>query len=52
MAPLQKQREYLGGYYIVDVEDLDSAIKYAELIPSASFGTIEVRALMDYNPAG
>jgi len=51
-GPFAETREYLGGYYIVDVEDLDSAIKYAELIPSASFGTIEVRALMDYNPAG
>ena len=51
-GPFAETREYLGGYYIIDVADLDSAITYAELIPSATFGTIEVRALMDYNPAG
>ncbi|MFK7858193.1 MAG: YciI family protein [Granulosicoccus sp.] len=51
-GPFAETREYLGGYYVVDVPDVESAIKYAELIPSASFGTIEVRAMMDYNPAG
>lgn len=50
-GPFAETREYLGGYYIVDVPDLDAAIKYAEIIPSANFGTIEVRALMDYKPA-
>ena len=32
--------------------DLDTALKYAALIPSAAYGTVEVRPLMDYNPAG
>jgi hypothetical protein len=51
-GPFAETREYLGGYYVVDVPDKESAIKYAEIIPSAAFGTIEVRAMMDYNPAG
>ena len=51
-GPFAETREYLGGYYVVDVPDKESAIKYAEMIPSATFGTIEVRAMMDYNPAG
>ncbi len=51
-GPFAETREYLGGYYVVDVPDLDAALKYAALIPSAAFGTIEVRPLMDYNPAG
>ena len=51
-GPFAETREHLGGYYIIDVPDLDSALKYAALIPSAKFGTIEVRPLMDYNPAG
>ena len=51
-GPFAETREHLGGYYVVDVPDLDAALKYAALIPSASFGTIEVRPLMDYNPAG
>ncbi len=51
-GPFAETREHLGGYYVVDVPDLDAALKYAAMIPSASFGTVEVRPLMDYNPAG
>lgn len=51
-GPFAETREHLGGYYVVDVPDLDAALKYAALLPSANFGTIEVRPLMDYNPAG
>lgn len=51
-GPFATTREHLGGYYIVEVPDLDAALTYAALIPSAHFGTIEVRPLMDYNPAG
>lgn len=51
-GPFAETREHLGGYYLVEVPDLDAALTYAALIPSAHFGTIEVRPLMDYNPAG
>ncbi len=51
-GPFAETREHLGGYYVIDVKDLDAALKYAALLPSAHFGTIEVRPLMDYNPAG
>ena len=51
-GPFAETREHLGGYYVIDVPDLDAALRYAALIPSAQFGTIEVRPLMDYNPAG
>lgn len=50
-GPFAETKEHLGGYYIVETADLDGALKYAALIPSAAFGTIEVRPLMDYNPA-
>ena len=50
-GPFAETHEHLGGYYVVDVEDLDAALKYAALIPAAHFGTIEVRPLMDYAPA-
>ncbi|WP_322893638.1 MULTISPECIES: YciI family protein [unclassified Yoonia] len=50
-GPFAETREHLGGYYVIDVADLDAALRYAALIPSAAFGTIEVRPLMDYNPA-
>jgi hypothetical protein len=49
-GPFAETREHLGGYYVVDVPDVESALKYAALIPSAHFGTIEVRPLMTYNP--
>ncbi len=51
-GPFAETREHLGGYYVIDVPDLDAALTYAALIPSAHFGTVEVRPLMDYNPAG
>jgi hypothetical protein len=51
-GPFAETREHLGGYYVIEVADLDAALTYAALIPSAHFGTIEVRPLMDYNPAG
>lgn len=50
-GPFAETREHLGGYYVLDVPDLDAALRYAALIPAAQFGTIEVRPLMDYNPA-
>ena len=51
-GPFAETREHLGGYYVIDVPDLDAALRYAAMIPSAHYGTIEVRPLMDYNPAG
>lgn len=51
-GPFAETREHLGGYYVLDVPDIATATAYAALIPSATFGTIEVRPLMDYNPAG
>jgi hypothetical protein len=51
-GPFAETREHLGGFYLVEVPDLDAALKYAALLPAAAFGTIEVRPLMNYNPAG
>jgi len=51
-GPFAETREHLGGYYIVDVPDLDAALRYAALVPSAEWGTIEVRPLMSYDPMG
>ncbi len=48
-GPFAETREHLGGYYIVDVPDLDAALRYAAMVPAAKWGTIEVRPLMSYN---
>lgn len=46
-GPFAETREQLGGYYLVDAKDLDEAIGLAARIPSARFGTIEVRPLVE-----
>jgi len=46
-GPFAETREQLGGYYLVEAKDLDEALSIAERIPSARFGTIEVRPLVE-----
>ncbi len=45
-GPFAETKEHLGGYYLIEVPDLDAAIKAAAMIPSAAFGTIELRPIM------
>jgi len=45
-GPYAETKEQLGGYYIIDVPDLDAALKWAAKCPGASAGTMEVRPLM------
>ena len=45
-GPFAETKEQLGGFYILDCEDLDAAIEYAAKIPSAKFGSIEIRPIM------
>ena len=51
-GPFAETREHLGGYYVIDVPDLDAAIRYGAMVPSVAWGTIELRPLMAYDPAG
>jgi hypothetical protein len=44
-GPYADSKEQLGGYYLIDVPDLDAAIAWASRCPGASHGTIEVRPL-------
>lgn len=46
-GPFAETREQLGGYYLVDVENLDEAIAIAARIPPAKKGTIEVRPVLE-----
>lgn len=50
-GPFAETKEHLGGYFLIDVADLDAALRYAAQVPSAHFGTVEVRPLMDYDQA-
>jgi len=45
-GPFAETKEQLGGYYIVEADSIDEAIEHAEKIPSARFGSIEVRPIM------
>jgi hypothetical protein len=46
-GPFAETREQLGGYYLIDAKDLDEAIRIAERIPPARFGTVEIRPVME-----
>ncbi len=45
-GPFAETREQLGGFYIVDVKDLDEAVAIAARIPTAKTGSVEVRPIM------
>jgi hypothetical protein len=44
-GPFAETTEQLGGYYILDVENLDEAIEIASRLPPAKKGTVEIRPL-------
>ena len=48
-GPFAETKEQLGGYYILDCDNLDEAIEYAAKIPTAAFGSIEVRPIMVFD---
>ena len=43
-GPFVDSKEQLGGYYLIDVPDLDAAISWAARCPAAVYGVVEVRA--------
>jgi hypothetical protein len=48
-GPFAETKEHLGGYYLIDVPDLDAALRYAAMIPTATHGTVELRPLVVWN---
>ena len=46
-GPFAETREQLGGYFLVEVADLDEAIAIARQIPGGRNGTVEIRPLVD-----
>lgn len=47
-GPFAETHEQLGGFYLVDCENLDDAIEVAAQIPGALHGHIEVRPVMAF----
>lgn len=48
-GPFAETKEQLGGFYMIDVPDLDAALKWAKQCPGAWYGAVEVRPVME-NP--
>jgi hypothetical protein len=46
-GPFAETREQLGGYFLIDAENLDEAIAVAARVPMARKGTVEVRPVID-----
>ena len=47
-GPFSEAREQLGGFYLIDVPDLDAAIAWARKLPLAGRGAVEIRPLLDH----
>ena len=46
-GPFAETKEQLGGFFMIDVKDLNDAIHVASQIPAARYGSIEVRPIKD-----
>lgn len=46
-GPFAETKEVLGGYYVLDVPDLDAAREWAAKIPSVPYGSVEIRPVME-----
>jgi len=44
-GPYAETKEQLGGYYLIDAPDLDSALSWAARCPGAGHGVVEVRPI-------
>lgn len=51
-GPFAETREQLGGFYLIDVPDLDAAIDWARKLPIAANGSIEIRPCLDMPEPG
>lgn len=47
-GPFAETKEVLGGFYLLDCADLDDALKWAQQIPGAWYGRVEVRPCIEF----
>ena len=50
-GPFAETKEWMSGYYLIEVDNLDVALELAAKIPSAKFGSVEVRPVMSMQAA-
>lgn len=46
-GPFAETREQLGGFFLIDAENLDQAIRIAGEIPAGRWGTVEIRPVLE-----
>ncbi|WP_315787978.1 YciI family protein [Fischerella sp. JS2] len=46
-GPFAETREQLGGFFLIDAQDLDEAIAIATQIPAVQVGTVEIRPVIE-----
>jgi hypothetical protein len=46
-GPFAETKEVLGGFYLIDAENLDAAMKWAERCPIMTYGSVEIRPVME-----
>ena len=50
-GPFIDSKEQLGGYYLIDVPDLDAALSWAGKCPGVNHGVVEIRAIWSMDPS-
>jgi hypothetical protein len=48
-GPFAETKETLGGYYVIECPDLDTALKHAARMPNIAYGSVEVRPVVDFS---
>jgi len=51
-GPFAETKEVLGGFYLIEAADLDEALEWAQQIPGAWYGKVEVRPVMEFSETG
>jgi hypothetical protein len=51
-GPFAETKEQLGGFYLIECDDLDQALEAAKRCPGAKYGAIEVRPVIDLSETG
>ena len=49
-GPFAETKEQLAGFYLIEAEDLDDALRVAARIPAARVGSVEVRPVRELQP--
>ncbi len=48
-GPFAETKEVLGGFYLINVENLDEATKWAERCPIMAYGSVEIRPVIEFS---